>query len=162
MMGPVRPLFLSGSYELTIDEKNRMLVPSEVRRQLVPERDGEGFYVLHGVDEHLWFYPELQYEALASRDPTELKPSFGLLDDYRANFGMATRILWDKQGRILIPEKYLTDPDIGKNVTFVGVRDHMELWRTDEWTAECERLKNKRREEAQKARQQRQQPPGAT
>jgi len=142
-MGLVRPLFLSGSYELTIDEKNRMLVPSEVRRQLVPERDGEGFYVVHGIDDHLWFYPELQYENLASRDPTQLKPSFGRLDDDRASYGLATRILWDKQGRILINERTVKRASLGKEVMLVGVKDHLELWPRDAWEARREELEKR-------------------
>ena len=42
----MRPLLLFGEYELTIDEKNRLLIPSEIRKQLDPERIGMSISVV--------------------------------------------------------------------------------------------------------------------
>ena len=42
----MRPLLLSGEHELTIDEKNRMLIPADIRKNLLSERDGDAFYAL--------------------------------------------------------------------------------------------------------------------
>ena len=156
-----RPLFLSGNYELTLDEKHRMLIPSEVRKQLVPERDGDGFFCLPGADARPWFYPERPYEALVNQEPAVLSPSFSALSRDRASSGMAIRIWWDKQGRILIPEQYLEAAEIKRDVTLVGVRDHLELWNTADWKAECKIYLDEKREADKKAREQRQNPPAA-
>jgi MraZ protein len=47
---------------------------------------------------------------------------------------------WDKQGRVLIPEKMRQRTALQKEVTLVGVRDHLEIWNRPEWEAERERL----------------------
>jgi MraZ protein len=155
----LRHLVLYGEYDLSIDDKSRMLVPSDVRKQLVPERDGEAFFCVPGTDGRPWLYPELQYEALVSRDPRELTPGEDMLDYDRMNLGLASKIEMDKQGRILFPDKTLRRAGIGKEVTLIGVRDHLELWNRSDWEAERETLSRRRAEIALKARQARQQPP---
>ncbi len=154
----MRHLVLFGEHELTIDDKNRMLVPSEVRKQIDPERDGEAFFLVLGTDARPWLYPERYYEALVSRDPNELTPHEDSLAYDRMNLGMASRIEWDKQGRVLLPDKFLKRSGMGKEVTLLGVRDHLELWNRSDWEVERETLAARRAEIALKARQARQLP----
>ena len=156
----LRHLVFFGEFELTVDTtKNRMLLPAEIRRQVDPQRDGEAFFLVTGVDGRPWMYPERYYETLVSRDPSELTPTQDALDYDRMNLGMASRLEWDSQGRVLFPEKVLKRAGIGKEVTLVGNRDHLELWDRSEWDAERARLDAKRAEIALKMRQARQQPP---
>ena len=63
---------LYGQYELTIDAKNRLLVPADIRRRLEPERDGTAFFIVTGDNGRLWLYPEKIYEAMADGAPQEL------------------------------------------------------------------------------------------
>jgi MraZ protein len=135
---------LYGEYELSIDEKNRMLIPSEVRRQIDPERDGDAFFLTVGVNRVPWLYPERYYEELVSRKPAELTPAEEALDRDLVNFGMASRLEWDKQGRVLIPEKTLRRTGLGKEVTLIGVRDHLQLWNTADWESRRSTLLEKR------------------
>ena len=151
----MRHLVLYGEYELTVDDKNRMLVPSEIRKQIDPQRDGEAFFLVMGVDGRPWLYPERYYEQLVSRDPGELTPTQDVLDYDRMNLGMASRLEWDKQGRVLFPDKVLKRSGIGKEVTLVGNRDHLELWDRSQWEAERERLSARREEIALRIRQAR-------
>ena len=74
------------------------------------------------------------------------------------SLGMASRIEWDKQGRVLFPDKFLKRSGIGKEVTLVGVRDHLELWARSEWEAERQRLMDRMGEVATRARQVKQTP----
>jgi len=156
-----RPLTLHGEYELTIDEKNRMLVPSDIRKQIVKDRDGEAFFIVLATDGRPWLYPELVYEKLIARDDRELTPDEDALAYDRINLGMASRIEWDKQGRVLFPDKFLKRSGIGKNVTLLGVRNHLELWSTTDWEAEQKILAARQAEIALRARQARQSPPPA-
>jgi len=148
-------LVLYGEYELTVDDKNRMLVPSEIRKQIDSQRDGEAFFLVMGVDGRPWLYPERYYEQLVSRDPGELTPTQDVLDYDRMNLGMASRLEWDKQGRVLFPDKVLKRSGIAKEVTLVGNRDHLELWDRSQWEAERERLSARREEIALRIRQAR-------
>ena len=155
----MRHLVLFGEHELTVDEKNRILVPSQVRKQLDPERDGEAFFLVTGRDGRLWLYPERHYEQLVSRDPSELTPSEDTLAFDRLMLGLASRVEWDKQGRVLLPDKALKRAGIGKEVTLVGARDHLELWNRSDWEVEREQLETRRRDLVEKIRRERETPP---
>jgi len=155
----LRHLVLFGEHELTVDEKNRILVPSQVRKQLDPERDGEAFFLVTGRDGRLWLYPERHYEQLVSRDPSELTPSEDTLAFDRLMLGLASRVEWDKQGRVLLPDKALKRAGIGKEVTLVGARDHLELWNRADWESEREQLETRRRDLVEKIRRERETPP---
>ena len=150
---------LYGEHELSIDDKNRMLVPAEIRKQIDPKLDGEAFFLVLGIDGRPWLYPEKHYEELVSRQRSELTPDEDSLAYDRMNLGMASRIEWDKQGRVLFPEKFLKRSGIGKEVTLLGVRDHLELWPRAAWEAERQILEARRAEVALRARQARQSPP---
>jgi MraZ protein len=151
----LRHLVLSGNFDLTVDDKNRILVPSEVRKKLDPERDGEAFFLVTGRDGRLWLYPERYYEQLISREPTELTPSEDTMAFDRMMLGLASRVEWDKQGRVLLPDRQLKRAGIGKDVTLVGARDHLELWNRADWDAEREQLEARRADVIEKIRQQR-------
>jgi MraZ protein len=152
----LRHLVLYGEYELTIDEKNRMLVPSEVRRAIDPERDGEAFFLIMGINRVPWLYPERYYESLVARDPGEMTPGEDALAYDQMNFAMASRLEWDKQGRVLFPEKTLRRTSLGRDVTLIGVRDHLELWNRSDWENHREALLARSAEIALKAKQARQ------
>ena len=152
----LRPLILYGEYELTIDDKNRLLIPSEVRRALDAERDGEAFFLVVGVNRRPWFYPEKGYEALVARAQQELTPAEDVLAFDQMNFAMASRLEWDKQGRVLVPEKTLRRTSVGKEVTLIGVRDHLELWNRGDWEPHFEQLLSRGSEVALRAKQARQ------
>src|ERR1700688_1991164 len=105
-----------------------MLVPSDVRKQLDKERDGEAFFIIVGSNRKAWLYPEKYYRELVFKQEAEILPGDEALMFDQMNFGLANCVEWDKQGRILIPDKTLRRNGTNKDVTLVGVRDHLELW----------------------------------
>lgn len=126
--------FLYGEYELTVDDKNRVSCPAEIRRRLDPSEHGEALFVIIGTNKVPWFYPDRYYEELVAAEvkPT-LNPSAAKLATDHINFALANRLEWDKQGRILIPEKYLTRCGVGRDVTMIGMGDHLQLHNRDAW-----------------------------
>jgi len=52
---------------LAVDDKNRLSIPSEIRKSLDPERDGDKFFLVVGVNHRLWLYPDRAYETLVSK-----------------------------------------------------------------------------------------------
>lgn len=149
-------LLLVGEYDVTVDEKSRVLVPSEIRKSINAERDGDSFYLVIGVNRNPWLYTERFYEELVSQAPAELSPGEELLAYDQMYFGMASKIDMDKQGRILIPEKTLKRTGLKREITLVGVRDHMELWNRDQWSARQDALLDRMSEVALRAKQARQ------
>ena len=145
----VRPLF--GNYELTLDEKNRLLVPSDIRKAWNPE-DAETLVLVPGVNRKLWLYTEKFYEKMAEHMESEFAPEEEKVLNDHVNFGTAQRIDLDKSGRVVIPEKLVKKWNLGREVTVVGIRDHVEIWNRSEWNAHEEDLETRRAEIAARAR----------
>jgi len=145
----VRPLF--GNYELTLDEKNRLLVPSDIRKAWNPE-DAETLVLVPGVNRKLWLYTEKFYEKMAEHMESEFAPEEEKVLNDHVNFGTAQRIDLDKSGRVVIPEKLVKKWNLGREVTVVGIRDHVEIWNRSEWNAHEEDLENRRAEIAARAK----------
>jgi len=154
----LRPFY--GNFEVAIDEKNRMLIPSEIRKVIEPSTDGEALFALTGVNRKLWLFPERAYENHALAMRSELAPEVDMLEFDQLNFGMASRIEPDKQGRILIPEKLLKKAGLGKEVIVIGMRDHVEVWNRLDWASHEEELERRRPEITIKAKQKQQPPTG--
>ena len=142
-----------GEYPLTVDDKGRLLIPADVRKELDPERDGEGFFLIVGRNNKPWLYPELGYQKLVSQLTSELMPADDMLEYDRLNFSMASRLIYDKQGRAVLPAKTIARTKLGRDATMIGVRDHLELWNTAEWEVVSGQLEVRRPEIELRARQ---------
>jgi MraZ protein len=131
----LRKPFFFGEHELTIDSKNRMLIPSQIRKSLDPESDGTSFFVIVRA-KVAWFYPCEYFKKL-----TDLQVSVNLLPDEPEQMfthfmlSKAAELEWDNQGRVLLTPMIMTDTEMGndRDVMLVGARDHLELWRRDKW-----------------------------
>ena len=66
---------LFGEYDLHVDDKNRLLIPSEVRGRIRPEEHGDAYFLVIGINRHPWLYPERYYEELVSRQQTDITPA---------------------------------------------------------------------------------------
>jgi MraZ protein len=152
---------LYGEYDLTLDDKNRILVPAEVRRNLDPELDGEAFFLIVGINRLPWLYPDKYYRVLATQTIPDITPGEDQLAFDQANFGLASRVEWDKQGRLVIPEKNLKRAALQRDLTLVGVRDHLELWNRKDWDVHRQELEGRFSDIALKAKQARQISPAA-
>jgi MraZ protein len=147
---------------LLVDDKNRLLCPAEVRKALNPEIHGEAFFLVVGINHVPWLYPERYYEEMVSQVPAEITPGEDALAFDQVNFAMISRLPWDKQGRLLIPEKTLKRTGLGREVSMIGVRDHLELWNRNEWEDRREALQARLAEIALRAKQARHKPEGNT
>lgn len=149
---------LIGEHELTLDEKNRLLIPSEIRKAIGPEY-GEAFYLVMGLNRVPWLYSEKYYEDLVMQVPTDMIPGEDSLAFDQMVFGMASKLAWDKAGRVLVPERTLKRASLDKDVTLVGVRNHLELWGRTAWEARREELERRATEVFARARLAQQMPP---
>jgi MraZ protein len=144
---------LYGQYPLTIDEKFRIVLPAEVRRCLDPERDGEAFFIVIGINHKPWLFPERGYETLVSKLASKISPGEETLAFNQLHFSMANRVEWDKQGRMNIPELYRRRTELGREISMIGAFDHLELWNRTDWEARQEYLISRSAEIANKHRE---------
>jgi len=126
-------MLFTGRYDHTIDERNRLSIPSQIRVSLDPRRDGERFYVVPGLRPRtLSLFPEKYFERLAKRLETEQFDD-DLLTFEQIFYAMATRLDMDRHGRVLIPEPILKFAGIGREVALIGARDRLDIWNRKEY-----------------------------
>lgn len=95
----------------------------------------------------------------ANEVPADLAPGEDLLEFDQMRFAMTSRLEPDKQGRMLIPDKTLKRTGLGKEITLIGVKDHLELWNRADWDARREILMARSSEVTLRAKQAMQAPP---
>lgn len=157
----MRHLLLIGEFELTIDDKNRLLIPAEIRKSMNSERDGDAFFLVLGLNRRPWLYPERYYEQMVSQMQSDITPGQEQLDFDHMNFALANRLEWDSQGRLLIPEKSLRRTELKREVTLIGARDRLEIWNRTDWESHREQLLARSAEVMMRAKQARQVPTAA-
>ncbi len=132
-------LFVS-NYPLTIDAKNRLAIPSELRSRLrreskLKETDSVPFYVTIAKQARaLSLYPAERFEQLLDRasTPGKVSPQTYLAVQRLSAVSWAAQT--DKQGRILLPERLLQDVPLPSQVILAGLNDHLEIWEPGAWT----------------------------
>jgi len=120
---------LVGTYDFTLDAKNRVAIPARLRAVFA-----EGIYLSRGLD-----------HCLAGRTPEEFgrylkeevaqastmdRRGRGLLRYHTADAAFQDL---DGQGRVTIPARLLQFAGIARDVTIIGVQDHIEIWERSAW-----------------------------
>ncbi|MEM1011606.1 MAG: hypothetical protein AAGI46_05225 [Planctomycetota bacterium] len=124
--------FFIGEMPLTVDDKGRLLVPAEVRRQM--ERGDEStFIILRGKNHQIWLYPERYYEERVAPESDDPVPDDDELDYMLTVLGQASRLTPDKAGRVVLPEGTVDRKQLGREVMLVGVRNHLQLWNRQDY-----------------------------
>jgi MraZ protein len=129
-------MVFTGTFELTIDPKNRLSVPALIRSAIDPERDGTRFYLVPGTPKTtLSLYADRYFERYADAYHASLDPNEQSENFEKVFYAMATLLDLDKQGRMLLPQWILDRVAIGKQVTVTGARDHLVIWNRAEYAA---------------------------
>jgi len=117
---------LMGIFENSIDQKNRVIVPSKLREEL-----GYKAVLTRGLDECLVLYPmetwQKQQEALEALPRSDAKVRAFL----RYTYANARDVEIDKQGRILFPQDLKEFAHIEKDLVTIGMIDRIEIWAKD-------------------------------
>lgn len=119
----------TGEYKHSIDPKSRVFIPSSMRDDM-----GEEVYIVKGVDPCIAVYPSDAWEAFT--DKLNTLPEIQARRVKRFIYSSAVRTKVDSQGRILIPQNLKEYAELGKNVYFVGVGNHAEIWNEEKWINE--------------------------
>ena len=126
-------LLLTGEYQHVVDEKSRVLISNKLRNQIDSEEHGSNFYLVLGVNGILCMYPEKYFERLVlSVAPNTTAPDEAVAFE-RMSFALASKIELDSQGRLLLNENLRKRAGLKDRITLVGVRDHIELWNSENW-----------------------------
>lgn len=139
------PFDFVGTATLSLDGKNRLLIPAEIRRKLEAAGCGEALVAKIGPNGRLWLYPTLVYQELTRQQEATLEPGDDDVDFGLFHYAMAERLPIDGQGRILITRELLEESNTGTGVALLGNRDHFQLWNREEWDQKRRELHQQRR-----------------
>ena len=119
-----------GTSNNSIDEKNRMIVPANLRAEL-----GARCILTKGLDQCLYIYTtedwDKQMEKI-SRLPESDPKVRAFIRHFCAN---ACECEFDKQGRIIIPQELKTYAGIEKDLVTMGAMTKIEIWSREVWNA---------------------------
>jgi len=119
-----------GTSNNSIDEKNRMIVPSKLRAEL-----GARCILTKGLDTCLYIYTtedwDKQMEKIARLPESDPKVR-AFIRHFCAN---ACECEFDKQGRIIIPQELKAYAGIEKDLVTMGAMSKIEIWSREVWNA---------------------------
>ena len=121
--------FFTGQYDRTIDAKNRIQLPSQLRSAMEGIGGGTGVYITLG--EHrgtLSIFTEQAFEALAERIETEVIAGPESRRFELQFYALACYIDIDKQGRIVLPERLCGKARLEKDVVLIGQKFRIDVW----------------------------------
>jgi MraZ protein len=129
-------LVLVGEYDFTLDAKNRVAVPARLRSAFA-----DGIYVTRGLEPCLEGYSPEEFQAHLDRQIGTGSPRTSKGRDVQ-RFIAAGAVFQelDGQGRVTVPARQLNYAGIGREVTIIGVRDHIEIWDRAAWADYLARL----------------------
>jgi len=136
-------LVFTGTFEHTIDTKNRLAIPSDMRAQLRRETGQDNdlaMYVALGDGGALCLYSEQGFEKRAEQlDDSELDAD-EILPYERLMYSLARRVELDKQGRIRLPENLRKMSNLPSDNVLIGVKDHIEVHNRETWMSHVEQM----------------------
>ena len=116
-----------GSDNYIVDAKGRVSIPSKMRRNIEPAADLT-FVVARGLEKCLYAYPLDEWRRLEAtiRD----MPQSNEKDRFFVRMLMqwSEEVQLDGQYRLLLPRTLMEFAEIDREVFFIGVLDHIELW----------------------------------
>ncbi len=126
-------LLLTGEYQHVVDGKGRVLISNKLRNQIDADEHGSNFYLVFGANGILCLYPEKYFKQIAlAIAPGAVAPDEVIAFE-RISFALASKLELDGQGRLLLNERLRKRAGLKDKITLVGVRDHIELWNSENW-----------------------------
>ena len=134
-----------GTYEHTIDAKQRLAIPAEIRQQL--ESGGHrALYCVLVEGPTLAFYTEQGFEKRSEELDRSEWSADQLLEYEQMFYSNAARVELDAQGRVRVPERLLEMAGLRKDAVLIGVKDHMEVHDSESWNRRTKELLKKKPE----------------
>jgi len=125
---------LTGTYTRTIDDKNRIAVPKQMREEFGEEEEAvRCLYIAPGTDHSLSLYASRAFGRLAKRLARQSAKTVNVRNYLRLFYARAQKVELDGQGRIRLPERLAEFAQLSREAVLIGVEDHVEIWDSSKW-----------------------------
>ncbi len=115
-----------GSFNHSLDAKNRVFIPSKFREEL-----GKEFYITRKFDTYLSVYTADEWEAYVQKISELPEADAEEFQDFI--LGAAQKCVPDASGRIVLDERLMRHARIEKNIVFVGSGKQIRVFAEDIW-----------------------------
>ena len=135
----------AGDCTVSMDEKNRLVVPAMFRVFLTPT-DREGLLMATDpalAERCLRLYPRSYMDKLKARILREAGKADRPESFLRAVMPQMTYAALDGQSRFVVPGKWIDFAGLGREVLMVGMTEWIEVWDPREHQAETQRAREK-------------------
>lgn len=117
-----------GEYHFNIDEKGRLFLPSDYRKDL-----GSEVVVNRGIEKCLYIYPIAAWNTIVEKLSSLTFTKRANREFSRMFLSGAFKKEIDSKGRINIDNLLLDYANIKKECVILGVGERIEIWDKDEW-----------------------------
>jgi len=128
-------VLFTGEYEHTIDAKNRLAIPADIRGRWRSERDGGAWFAVPWVGGVIRLYTERAFEDRAASGRLTLTPEEDEAELQATLFGLTARVEMDSAGRVRFPDDMLALVGLGSEVVLIGAGDRLEVRERSAWRA---------------------------
>jgi MraZ protein len=125
---------LLGEHEHTIDDKNRLTLPSRFRQSFA-----DGVVLTRGIEPCLAVYTREGWDDFVRSRLAGLDRFSREARDMRRYLFSGTVVAdLDRQGRVTLPAALMAKAELGRDVVVAGVGDYLEVWDRDAWRVQLE------------------------
>jgi MraZ protein len=124
-------LTFRGTFDLTLDAKNRLTVPTRFRATFA-----DGVVLAAGLEDCVAIWQPADYDAWtasALEGHSPLSPEFRKLKRHFTANSHLTEV--DGAGRVMVPKFLLESGKLRKDVSVVGAGECLEIWDRRGWAA---------------------------
>lgn len=119
---------LIGEFEHNIDAKNRLFIPSQLRKHL-----GETFVISKAPEKCLFAYSLEEWDRVTAPIHADETTDEAIRKSQRAVYRGVAMVEIDKQGRITVPKRFREYANLEKEVMVFGAGNRVEIWNLDVW-----------------------------
>jgi MraZ protein len=130
-------MLLTGAFARSLDEKQRVAIPKNLRLALLADGQDE-LFLTPGTDGSLAAYNEESFRNLALRLEKSPPGQEEVRAFSRLFYSQAQRVEVDAQGRIRIPPELCKLAGLDREVVVLGVGNRLEIWDRGRWEAYLE------------------------
>ena len=117
----------TGEHSYSLDLKGRINIPAKFRNVLSDDNE-KSFVITKGMDYCIWVYPIIVWQNIES----ELKKLSSLSNINRSfvrnTVRYASKVKYDKQGRIAITPNLIKYANLTKETLIIGMVNKIEIW----------------------------------
>lgn len=121
---------LVGTYDHRMDSKGRLVLPSRFRDEL-----GDRLVATVGIDSCVSIYGLPGWRSFFEKLSALSSARAGCRDVKRLLMASAVEIDVDSMGRVLIPPFLREHASLNREISVIGVGDHVEIWDKELWEA---------------------------